>query len=347
MVATAAAVGSSVLTVSHPATGAAPASRKHVAPPPLTVLTSEGYGAAVVRAFVHATGTRVKLDTATTASLVKQVDRTRRDPTWGVLWVVGATPFASLDRSRQLVRGLRPKASWNSLAAPLTPKDRSFLPTAALLGGALVYTAKVVADPPTSWQQLLARRWRGEIGMPNPSESGPSYPFVAGMFQYLGGTKSLANGERYFTALKANELRVQTSDSETLDSLKNGTIQLALVSSSSAVGLAVADPAIRVHYLSPLTVVPSDIGVDAKAPKAVQAEAKAFVNFVLSPAGQQVMLTATPTDGSYYYAVVNQVSQSDDVAAITTIKHQFLTPFEWGGSRQRDVTAWFEAHIVG
>ena len=53
--------------------------------------------------------------------------------------------------------------------------------------------------------------------------------------------------------------------------------------SSAAVGATFTDPSIKVKYLDPVTMLPSAIGIDAKAPKQEQKEAEEFVEFVLVP----------------------------------------------------------------
>jgi hypothetical protein len=68
---------------------------------------------------------------------------------------------------------------------------------------ALAYNKKKVTAPPTTWQQLLSSQWKGQVGMNDPSQSGPTFPFIAGMMNYLGGVSA---GETYFTKLKANGL---------------------------------------------------------------------------------------------------------------------------------------------
>ena len=55
---------------------------------------------------------------------------------------------------------------------------------------ALVYNKTKVTDPPTTWQQLLEPQWKGDVGMNDPSQSGPTYPFIAGMMNYLGGVNN-------------------------------------------------------------------------------------------------------------------------------------------------------------
>ena len=66
--------------------------------------------------------------------------------------------------------------------------------------------------------------------MNDPSQSGPTFPFIAGMMNYLGGVSA---GESYFTKLKANGLVIHPTNGPTLQALTSGQINLALVQSSA------------------------------------------------------------------------------------------------------------------
>jgi hypothetical protein len=68
------------------------------------------------------------------------------------------------------------------------------------------------------------------------------------------------------------------------------------------------DKSLTVRYLDPVTVLPSAIGIDSKAPAAEQTEAKKFIAFVLSPQGQKVMQSGDPTGDSLYYPVLQCVA---------------------------------------
>ena len=107
---------------------------------------------------------------------------------------------------------------------------------------ALVYNKTKVTDPPTTWQALLSPQWKGEVGMNDPSQSGPTYPFIAGMMNYLGG---VSQGESYFTKLKQNGLVIHPTNGPTLQALTSGQIKLALVQSSAGIGAASARAATR------------------------------------------------------------------------------------------------------
>ena len=67
--------------------------------------------------------------------------------------------------------------------------------------------------------------------MNDPSQSGPTFPFIAGMMNYLGGVS--ARRERTSSKLKANGLVVNPTNGPTLQALTSGQIKLALVQSSA------------------------------------------------------------------------------------------------------------------
>ena len=66
--------------------------------------------------------------------------------------------------------------------------------------------------------------------MNDPSQSGPTFPFIAGMMSYLGG---VSQGEKFFTSLKTNGLVINPTNGPTLQALTCGQIKLALVQSSA------------------------------------------------------------------------------------------------------------------
>jgi len=273
-----------------PSQAAAGPSRSAAATVTLVVYSAQGYDSAMTKAFTKATGIPVKLDDNSTGPLLTQIEASRNNPNWGLLWVDGATAFAGLDTQGLLLKGFEPDVSWNSLGTQSLPADKSYTPTGVTLMAALAYDKAKVKHPPTSWQQLLQPQWKGQVGMNDPSQSGPTYPFIAGMMNYLGGVSA---GESYFTKLKANGLVIHPTNGPTLQALTSGQINLALVQSSAAIGAALGDKNIGIAYLPPVTLLPSAIGIDAKAPAAERAEAEKFIEFVLSPQGRRSCKAAT------------------------------------------------------
>lgn len=309
---------------------------------PLVVYSAQGYDKAMTTAFQKATGIPVKLDDNSTGPLLTQIEASRNNPNWGLLWVDGSTAFAGLDTQGLLLKGFEPAVSWDSLGTASVPSDKSYVPTGVTLAGAIAYNKSKVKNPPTTWQQLLSPQWKGKVGMDDPSQSGPTYPLIAGMMNYLGGVSA---GESYFSKLKTGGLVIHPTNGPTLQALTSGQINVALVQSSAAVGATFTSKEIGVEYLKPVTILPSAIGIDAKASPQVQKEAEQFAEYVLSPAGQKVMQSGDPTGDSLYYPVVNGVQPLSSLPPLPTSVTQSINPYTWG-PQEGTINTWFDSNIV-
>ena len=338
-VAVLAAVGVGVGIVNTVASAAA---RPHQKGVPLVVYSAQGYDKAEVAAFEKASGYTVELDDNSTGPLLTQIEASKNNPKWGLLWVDGATAFAELDDQGLLVRGFEPSVSWNKLGTASVPSDKSYIPTGVTLMAAMVYKPKDSKNPPTTWNSLLSTAYQNEVGMNDPSQSGPTYPFIAGMMQYLGGVSA---GKSFFSKLKANGLVINPTNGPTLQALASGEIKYALVQSSAGIGAELGDHNLAVKYLNPVTLLPSAIGIDSKVSKQEQLEAEDFVKFVLSPAGQKVMQSGDPTGDSLYYPVLNGVKPLKALPSLNGVKTQTINPYKWG-PLEPSVNTWFDSTIV-
>jgi iron(III) transport system substrate-binding protein len=211
------------------------------------------------------------------------------------------------------------------------------------MAGTMVYEPKRVPNPPASWHALLGKKWANEIGMNDPAVSGPTYPFVAGMMNYLGG---ISAGQKYFETLANNGLVINLTNGNTLAALEAGIIKIALVQSSAGIGAGLKTHGeIKTKFLNPVTALPSAIGIDAKAPKAEQQEAEQFVDFVLSAQGQQIMQSGDPTGDSLYWPVLQGVKPWSSLPPLSSLHVQNINPYVWG-SREDTVNNWFTNSVV-
>ncbi|NNN14435.1 MAG: extracellular solute-binding protein [Acidimicrobiaceae bacterium] len=311
--------------------------------PTLVVYSAQGYDASTVQAFHKATGIPVSLDDDSTGPLLTKIQAEASNPKWGVLWVDGDEAFAAMDQQGMLLKGWEPNVSFNSSGTALIPADKSYIPTGLTMAGTLVYNSSVVTSPPKTWADLLSPQWKGQIGMNDPAVSGPTFPFVAGMMNYLGGVNQ---GETFFSQLKSNGLQVFQTNGDTLHALESGQIKLALIQSSAGIGAGIKAPGIKTVFLAPSTPIPGVIGIDAKMPPAVIAEAKKFVEFVLSPAGQRAMQSGDPTGDSLYWPVINGVSPLPAVPPLSSVTTQVIDPYKWG-PQEGTINTWFTNNIVG
>ncbi|HET9061102.1 MAG TPA: hypothetical protein VFN61_14380, partial [Acidimicrobiales bacterium] len=90
------AAGSAIAAAAVPAS-ATPTKAAQAGGPTLVVYSAQGYDSAETQAFEKATGIKVSLDDDSTGPLLAKVEAEKNNPKWGLLWVDGATAFASLD----------------------------------------------------------------------------------------------------------------------------------------------------------------------------------------------------------------------------------------------------------
>lgn len=324
-------------------------SAKTAAAQPLVLYAAEGYDAVMAKAFTQKTGIPVKVDDDSTGPLLTKVTAERNNPQWSLLWVDGDTAFAALDKEGMLLPYQSSSASLNSLGKSLEPKDHSYSPTATTVMAALIYNAAKVTSVPTSYQDLLGSAYAGKVGMNDPAQSGPTFPFIAGVMNQLGGEKGgLQAGESYFSKLKSNGLKVFPTNGDTLHALETGQIDYGLIQSSAATGETIKTKATanykpEIVYLPESTLLPSVIGIDKADNPVVAKEAKEFVDFALSPAGQAVMQTGDPSGDSLFWPIVNGVSPLSKLSAFPK-SYQTLDPYFWG-PLEGQVNSWFDSNI--
>ena len=182
--------------------------------------------------------------------------------------------------------------------------DKSYTPTGVTLMAALVYNKAKVASPPTTWQALTQPQWKGAVGMNDPSQSGPTYPFIAGMMNHLGGVSA---GEQYFTRLKSNGLIIHPTNGPTLQALTSGQIKLALVQSSAGIGAVLGDKSLAGQVPRPRHRPAQRHrhrfqGARGRAGRGQE------VHRVRALQGQKVMQSGDPTGDSLYYPVLQGVA---------------------------------------
>ncbi len=316
----------------------------------LIIYAAEGYDQVAADAFTKATGIKTVVHDDSTGPLLAKVSAEKSNPQFGILWVDGSTAFAALDKEGELLP-FTPRASFTAAGNSVLPADHSYIPTGLTTMAALIYNSAKVATVPKTYLDLLKPMYKSQLGMNDPNQSGPTFPFIAGLMNQFGG-KSLKPGEAFLTKLKANGLVINNTNGDTLHALETGVINMGLIQSSAAQGevlklakVPVAGFTPKVLYLAKSTLLPSVIGIDKGAPAAEQAEAKKFIDYVLSPAGQAVMQTGDPRGDSLYWPIISGVSPLAGAGSLPTT-YQSLDPYFWG-PLEGEVNAWFTKKIRG
>ncbi|HVB13614.1 MAG TPA: extracellular solute-binding protein [Candidatus Dormibacteraeota bacterium] len=308
---------------------------------PLVVYSSQGYDKNTVKAFQKATGIPTQLVDDSTGPLLARIAAEANNPQWGLLWVDGDEAFAALDRQGTLLKHFEPKVDWTAAARKVIPSDKSYVPTGFTLACALIYNSAEVSTPPSTWAQLSQPQWKGDLGMNNPSISGPTYPCVAGVMNHDRG---ISAGEQYFLQLKNNGLVIHDVNGDTLNALESGQIKLALIQSSAAIGAA-EDSSLKVAFLKPETLLPSVIGIDSKVSHQERLEAERFAAFVLSKPGQHQMQTGDPTGDSLYWPVLQGVNPLPALPQFSGVPYQVVNAYTWG-PKEATLNTWFTNNVV-
>lgn len=314
------------------------------APVPLVVYAAEGYDTAVAKAFQKATGIPTSVYDAHTGLVVSKIEQEKNNPRWGVSWFDGDMAMASLDQQGLLLKGYRPGVAWNARGSQFLPTDKSYIPTGYTIAATILYNSAAIPKAPSTWNELLTSAHAGKVGILNPAIDGPAYPLMAGWAAQFGGVQQM---ESYVTTLvKKNGAKVYSAPDDELNAIKQGVINVAVAQSSYGIGVGETQPSLKLAYPQYVTPVPSVLGIDAKASPTVQAEAKRFVEFALSPAGQKAMQAGDPHGDSLYWPVLNGVAPLSEVPSPSTIPTKILDPYTWG-ARQNGISQWFTASIAG
>ena len=335
------------------AAGAGFTSAAHAAPETLNVYAALDYSTDVTKGFTAKTGIPVNLVALSTGPLLAKIQAEANNPQWGIYWADGAEPCAAFDLAKTLLPYQSKGARFNPIGLKLQPKSHAYtVPGYTEMVGVVYNSAKIAA--PTSWNDLLTATYKGKVGMNNPSISGPTFPFIAGLMDQFGGEQA---GKDYLTKLKANGLVVNAKNGPTLHALEVGNIQVALVQSSAAINEVatfkakpVAGFAPKITFLSKTTVLPSCLAIDSKATTGQQTAAKQFVDYVLSPEGQELMAKGAPAGDSLFWPALQGRTPIAGVTSVPTPtfasgKVVIVNPYTWG-PLQGEIDDWFTKNIA-
>lgn len=310
---------------------------------PLIIYNGKNYLPGTAEAFSKKTGIPTKEISDSTGVLLAKIEAEKNNPHWDVAWFDGDGTMETLDQAGLLLRHWQPanSANYTSLGRRLQAPDGSYIPTGVTAAGAIAYNTKLVpaADVPTAWRDLLQPFFKNAVGMDNPAISGPTYPVVAGLLNLRG----MSGGQHYFSALKANGLKVFPTNKPTLQALTTGQIKVAIAQDSAEIQALQQGAPIRIVYPSGgVTMLPGVLGIARNAPD--MAAAKEFANFVLSAQGQKVMLAKGGGDSNF-----NPIIRGEKPNAVRqqTVVQWNLVPVLWQATHYTQIQTWFKDTIAG
>jgi len=198
-----------------------------------------------------------------------------------VIWVADFTIGEELKFSGQLLKYESPQAT--EIMPSLKDKDGYYC-AARLLNMIIAYNTNEVKDKPTSYRDLLNPSYKGRVGLADPNYSGAALYTVATLVQ------SEEFGWDYFSRLYENEMQIIESNTPLNQAIADGELWMGITIDFMARGQKIKDPNVPIDYVFPeegAVLVPSPIAITKDSQNI--AGAKAFVDFILSKEGQQLM----------------------------------------------------------
>jgi iron(III) transport system substrate-binding protein len=139
-----------------------------------------------------------------------------------------------------------------------------------------------ISNPPADWSDLTKPGLKGKVVIADPSYSGTTFGET--------GALSTSLGWQYFQALKANGAKVEQSTNTVGTDIAQGMDDAGITLDSVVRDLRGKGAPIQIVWPASGSVpVPAPVGVTANAQN--PAAARAFFDWLLSPAGQNEMVT--------------------------------------------------------
>ena len=242
------------------------------------------------RAFEKAyPGVTLEVQNRNTNAAVKFLEETRAANQVDLMWASAPDAFEVL-KGKQLLQKYAPKAQGLAEKVgsyPVNDKDGFYFGFAASGYGIMWNERYLRANrlpEPKEWQDLAKPAFYDHVSISAPSRSGTTHLTIETILQGEGWDK----GWRTIKEMAGNFRSVTDRSFGVPEAVNSGQVGVGIVIDFFAFSAQAAGFPVKFAYPSVTTVVPANIGVIANAPN--RAGAEAFVEFILSPEGQEVLL---------------------------------------------------------
>jgi ABC-type Fe3+ transport system substrate-binding protein len=233
-------------------------------------------------------GTRAEVQNRNTNAAVTFIRETRSSPP-DIMWASAPDAFEVLKKDKLLFKyqsqaaGLAQKVG----TYPINDPDGFFTGFAASGYGIMFNTRYLRANnipAPKEWDDLKKPVYFGHVGISAPSRSGTTHLTVETVLQGEGWDKGWA------TLLEIGGNLAQVSDRSfgVPDAVNSGQYGVGIVIDFFGLSAKASGFPVEFVYPSVTTIVPANVGIIANAKN--QKAAEAFVEFLLSDEGQQILL---------------------------------------------------------
>jgi ABC-type Fe3+ transport system substrate-binding protein len=233
-------------------------------------------------------GTALDVQNRNTNAGVKYLEETKANNQVDLFWASAPDAFEVL-KAKSLLQKYAPKATGIPQMLgrfPINDTEGYYFGFAASGYGIMWNERYVKANKlpePKEWQDLATAPYFDHVSIAAPSRSGTTHLTIETILQGEGWDKGWAS----IKAMAGNFRDVTERSFGVPEAVNSGQVGYGIVIDFFAFSSQAAGFPVKFVYPSVTTIVPANVGIVANAPN--KAAAEAFVEFLLSPAGQQVL----------------------------------------------------------
>lgn len=233
-------------------------------------------------------GTKLEVQNRNTNAAVTFIRETKSNPP-DLMWASAPDAFAVL-KNDKLLQKYTPKATGIAQkvgAYPVNDPEGYFVGFAASGYGVMYNTRYLNANklpPPKEWDDLKKPIYFRHVGISAPSRSGTTHLTVETILQGEGWDKGWAT----LLEIGGNLAEVSDRSFGVPDAVNSGQYGIGIVIDFFGLSAKASGFPVEFVYPSVTAIVPANIGIIANARN--QKAAEAFVEFLLSDEGQQILL---------------------------------------------------------
>jgi phosphoglycerate transport regulatory protein PgtC len=233
-------------------------------------------------------GAALDVQNRNTNAGVKYLEETKANNQVDLFWASAPDAFEVL-KTKSLLQKYTPKATGIPQMLgrfPINDTEGYYFGFAASGYGIMWNERYVKANKlpePKEWQDLAAAPYFDHVSIAAPSRSGTTHLTIETILQGEGWDKGWAS----IKAMAGNFRDVTERSFGVPEAVNSGQVGYGIVIDFFAFSSQAAGFPVKFVYPSVTTIVPANVGIVANAPN--KAAAEAFVEFLLSPAGQQVL----------------------------------------------------------
>jgi len=237
-------------------------------------------------------GTTLEVQNRNTNAGVKFLEETKGNNQVDLFWASAPDAFEVL-KGKKLLDTYKPKATGIAEKVgsyPVNDKD-GFYSGFAASGYGIMWNDRYVKakklPAPKEWQDLAQAPYYDHVSISAPSRSGTTHLTIETILQGEGWDK----GWRTVKEIAGNLHQVTDRSFGVPEAVNSGQVGYGVVIDFFAFSSQGSGFPVKFVYPSVTTLVPANVGIVANAPN--KAGAQDFIEFLLSPAGQETLLEPT------------------------------------------------------